>query len=281
MLPKLIESLKGQKGIHVAASRNNTYILTSDGNLFGCGLNQFKQLGQVGVNKSLTPKMISLGKRLKGKTVQQIECSNFHCVLLTNTSEVFTFGLNAGQLGHPNEMVENSTSYNNSVIYISEPRLITTLNEPDLKIDLIACSDGCTVCVQHSKNVIYVFNEYKYKRMNYVRETSSKFKKVRVYGGRLDHNANTELKCMEDLSDPLVIVGLTETNFLFIWRENDPVWKSICWSPNKKLQISDFDLNTQGLIICTIQGSCYRAQFIKTKITKPASTQLNQSLTGI
>ena len=81
--------------------------------------------------------------------IVQVECSRFHCVLLTNTSEVYCFGLNAGQLGLPNEqIVAGSASYNATVCYVTEPRLVTSLNDPDMDISCIACSDGCTVCLQ-------------------------------------------------------------------------------------------------------------------------------------
>ncbi len=87
MSPKLVEQLKKVRCIQVAASRNNTYFLTNDA-VYSCGTNEFKQLGQLGVTKSLSPKQVNLGKRLKGKTIKQIECSRFHCALLTNTNEV-------------------------------------------------------------------------------------------------------------------------------------------------------------------------------------------------
>lgn len=143
-----------------------------------------------------------------------------HVVLLTSLSEVYTYGLNAGQIGHPNETVENATNYNNQICYILEPRLITQLNEPDLKIDLIACSDGVTVALQRSKNILYIFNDYKCKRLYYIKETNSQLKKIRVHGGKLDNQVNPELKWIEDLGDPLVIVGLTESHLLYIWRGN-------------------------------------------------------------
>ena len=50
--------------------------------------------------------------------------------------------------------------------------------------------------------------------------------------------------------------------------ENDPVWRKISWSPNKKLLVADFDLNNQGLILCTLQGASYKAQFQRSKLQK-------------
>jgi hypothetical protein len=278
--PKQIDQLKNEKCVQIAASRNNTYMLTSDGVVFSCGTNEFKQLGQVGIGKSLAPKPIVVSKRLKGKRIKQVECIRFHCVLLTSNSEVHTFGLNAGQLGHPNEMVASASSntYNNTVCYIAEPRLVTGLSEPGMDIELIATSEGCTVCLQRSKNILHVFNDYKIKRLHYIKETGSPFKKIRVRGGKLDHTANPELKWIEDLDDSILIVGLTESNLLYIWRETESIWKNLTWSPNKQLKILDFDLNIQGVIFCTIQGQCYRADFNRSNKVSVKSATLNNSL---
>ena len=75
-------------------------------------------------------------------------------MFLTSSSEVYCFGLNAGQLGLPNEMIStNSASaatYNANICYITEPKQVTSLNDADMNISMIACSDGCTICIQVS-----------------------------------------------------------------------------------------------------------------------------------
>jgi len=271
--PKLIDQLKNEKCIQIAASRNNTYFLTSDNLIYSCGTNEFKQLGQTGVQKSLSPRGINMGKMLKTKQVRQIACSRFHVAILTSNSEVFTFGLNAGQLGHPDEKVANATRYNMSVCLIETPRLVTSIHENDMDIDLIGCSDGATICLQRSKNILHLFNDYKCKRIFYIKETGSPFKKIRIHGGKLDTFANPDLKWIQDLGrEPIMIAGLTENNLLFIWRENDATWRNACWSGNKNVKVADFDLNNQGLIFCTIQGICYKADFSKSKMTKSSSS---------
>ena len=249
--------------MQIAASRNNTYFLNSEGNVYSCGTNEFRQLGQPGVEKALSPRLINVGKRFKGSRVKRIECSRFHCVLLNSSEQVYTFGLNAGQLGHPNEMVADAISYNNSICYITEARLISALNEPDLVITDVACSDGCTVALTQSH--IYLFNDYKLKRINYIKETGGVFRKIRVLGGKLDNCANPELKWIEDLNQKILIVGLTVENLLYTWTEKDPVWRNVCWAGGKTFKVSDFDLNNQGIILSTLQHTCYRAEFSKTK----------------
>jgi hypothetical protein len=248
--------------------------LNSEGSVFSCGTNEFKQLGQTDA-KALSPKPVNLGKRIKGGKVVQFECSRFHCILRTSSNQVYTFGLNAGQLGHPNEMVANATSYNSTICYLTEPRLITALNEPDIEIGSIACSDGCSIAV--TKSHLYLFNDYKSKRMNYIKETGGVFRKVRVLGGRLDHCANPDLKWIEDLNKKILVVGLTVDNLLYSWHESDPVWRNICWSGNKTFKVADFDLNNQGIIISTLQGTCYKAELSKAKIQQPQLQQPRQS----
>lgn len=74
--------------------------------------------------------------------------------MLTSSSEVYCFGLNAGQLGLANEIISGSTpsaiNYNANICYIAEAKQVTTLNDPDLNICQIDCSDGCTICLQVS-----------------------------------------------------------------------------------------------------------------------------------
>lgn len=97
-------------------------------------------------------------------------------------------------------------------------------------------------------------------------------------GGRLDYattssienNTNTDLKWIEEVNEPITIVGLTKQNLLYIWRELDPAWKCLNWSGGKQLQVVDFDLHKHGVIIVTNRGLCYRASF------KPNTAKSNQ-----
>ena len=83
-------------------------------------------------------------------------------------------------MGHPNEMVANAISYNITVCQIEAPRLVTSINEPDARIDSIDACDGATVClgITGSKQVLHLFNDYKSRRIFYMKETGSPLKKV-------------------------------------------------------------------------------------------------------
>jgi alpha-tubulin suppressor-like RCC1 family protein len=289
MTPKLIKTLKEMKCHHVAASRNNTYFLCDYGLVYSCGKNEFHQLGHheqsttTTTTKSLIPKLIHFTKGYKNRIIKQIECSSVHCILVSQQNEVFALGFNAGQLGLPNEMVShaNSIDYNSQICYISEARLIPMLSQSNVDIKQIACTNFCTVCLDGSKQVLYILNNYKCKQLHYIKEVNSPFVKIRILGGRLYEKADdncfikNELKWMQnnnnlEMGEPLLIVGQTENNLLYMWQEQETTtttasaWRNLKWTKNKKLiQIVDFDLNETGIILCTTQGTCYSASFGK------------------
>ena len=93
-----------------------------------------------------------------------------------------------------------------------------------MDIESISCSDGATICLQRSKNVLHLFNDYKCKRIFYIKETGSPFKKIRILGGKLDTFANPDLKWIQDLGrEPITIVGLTENNLTAVPITKDEV----------------------------------------------------------
>jgi hypothetical protein len=145
-------------------------------------------------------------------------------------------------------------------------RILKELVKANIKISAISCSNGATICHDKTNSrVIYLCYEYKCKRM-YV--SNEGLKKIKCCGGKLDYQANSDVLDPES-GDPLLIVGLTETGTLFIWRENDAVFRQVSWTSSQKiLNIVDFDINATGLIVCTKQGLCYIADFKKTRIAK-------------
>ena len=72
--PKKIETLKSEKIIQVAASRNNTYFLKWEGVVFSCGSNDFGQLGGQAdpTLTSLILRRIIAGKLMGSSAVKQV-----------------------------------------------------------------------------------------------------------------------------------------------------------------------------------------------------------------
>ena len=72
--------------------------LLYSGAVYSCGQNDYHQLGHSSLGaKCLTPKPI-YNKVLRNKTLTGVAAGRFHTVVYTNEA-LYTFGLNAGQLG--------------------------------------------------------------------------------------------------------------------------------------------------------------------------------------
>ncbi len=101
--PTLV-SLPGATGpvVQAAAGRAFSLVVTSTGQLFAFGENQFGQLGTATnngtANPNPTPTLVSLPGA--GGPVVQVAAGAFHSLAVTSTGQLYTFGLNnGGQLG--------------------------------------------------------------------------------------------------------------------------------------------------------------------------------------
>jgi alpha-tubulin suppressor-like RCC1 family protein len=97
-------SLPGATGpvVQIAAGFSHSLVLTSTGQLYAFGSNQFGQLGSAGNsgtdNPVPTPTRVSLPGA--GGPVSQIAAGGFHSLALTSTGQLYAFGRNDfGQLG--------------------------------------------------------------------------------------------------------------------------------------------------------------------------------------
>ena len=105
----------------------------------------------------------------KGVSAIGIGAARFHSFFWTKDS-VFTWGLNAGQLGH---LRGDKT--------IPLPKLVSSFNEKDVKIDRVATSDGAIVVLTSAGDIL-ALHEYKTKRINRQHGVI----KMEVVGGHLD-----------------------------------------------------------------------------------------------
>lgn len=96
--PELIEALEAYNVTQASCGSKHTLVATQWGQLFSWGHDRHGQLGH-GVEQGFlaTPKII---KALATKQVVQIACGSEHCMALTNTGELYSWGRNQyGQLG--------------------------------------------------------------------------------------------------------------------------------------------------------------------------------------
>ncbi|XP_033126307.1 inhibitor of Bruton tyrosine kinase-like isoform X2 [Anneissia japonica] len=236
LVPHLIEGVAEMKCIQVAAGRDHIVFLFEGGLVYTCGQNDYHQLGlSLGITCHI-PKPISL-KNLKGKVIVGVAAGRFHTVLFSNDA-VYTFGLNAGQLGHPKDDK-----------YQLYPRQVTSLHHKDVKICALATSDAATVCAT-TKGDIYALHEYQCRK---IASKCLNIKKLVVFGGHLDSDSEQSMLQKQGGED-LQVVALTTSGTVFVWKVADKCLKRCLWDVKCQLFVSDVTINKQGIIICTTEG---------------------------
>ncbi|XP_013381620.1 inhibitor of Bruton tyrosine kinase-like [Lingula anatina] len=242
--PTLVEALKTEVVSLVAAARDHTLMLTESGIIYSCGLNDSHQLGQYPApDKSLLPKQMN-HKLLKGKVIEGICTGRFHTVIYTRDA-VFTFGLNAGQLGH---------SKGDRIC--SQPRQVSPLNHKDFVISHVACSDAATVCAT-KKGDIYALHEYQCRK---IASRWLDIVQVAVSGGQLDYSTAQEM-LREKGGNELVVMVRTTSEKVFVWRSSSPTMKRCIWSPGRQLAVVDVTLTTSNIAIVTSDGEAFLGTF--------------------
>jgi len=94
-LPTLLKTFQGYHVAEIVTGRTHTLFRLTDGSVWSCGNNERGQLGRETTNHS-QPGCVS---HLTSQFVKQIGCGEFHSVALTDTGQVFSWGINSGQLG--------------------------------------------------------------------------------------------------------------------------------------------------------------------------------------
>jgi alpha-tubulin suppressor-like RCC1 family protein len=103
----LLVSLPGADGpvVQIAAGFSHSLALTSSGQLYAFGSNEFGQLGSAAHSGTTTPTPTPTLLSLPGASgpVSQIAAGGFHSLALTSTGQLYAFGKNSsGQLGSEN-----------------------------------------------------------------------------------------------------------------------------------------------------------------------------------
>jgi len=108
-------TLEGKSVVAIAAGRNSSVALTTDGKLHAWGYNYNGELGNgTYVSRTSTPLEVNTSGALFGKTVTTIAAGAYHTLALTSDGRVYSWGYNSsGQLGN------NSTTPSNVPLAIS------------------------------------------------------------------------------------------------------------------------------------------------------------------
>ena len=157
--------------VDIALGVDHTLFLCTGGTVFSCGLNTFHQLGHHPPPPLLlAPVPISAKSSApKYPAAVGVAAAKVHSVFWTDDS-LYTWGLNAGQLGH---LRGDKT--------IIQPKLVSSLTRD--KICLVSVSDGATVALTAKGDVMALY-EYNTKKLG---QRQHNIVAMSVTGGQLDH----------------------------------------------------------------------------------------------
>ena len=82
--------------IQIACGDYHTMFLTSEGNVYGCGRNDYHQVNSSNTNPITQPTKITEFDQLlnDGETITKIDCGSYHTMFLTNLGNVYGCGSN-------------------------------------------------------------------------------------------------------------------------------------------------------------------------------------------
>ncbi|CAF0741171.1 unnamed protein product [Adineta steineri] len=247
MVMETIKDTEQDRCIDIAITRDCSYFLTEKGCLWSCGLNNYHQLGHPGITKLLVPTKVQF-RQIKDRKITHIACGRFHVALIVDDGQLFTFGLNAGHLGHPKT----------NDLYIQQPLLVTKFNSQSEYVQKLVCSDYAIICYTN-KDAIYVLNDYKYRKIvKHVPQVTQ----IAVVGGKLESNGILD---EENIDDDLKVFYV-QSNKLYLYheRESSNVKAKLClWATKQRLSIEQIAAGTNALIFSTNTGQVYTASLDK------------------
>lgn len=259
--PALIHGVGSIPCEQVAAGQDHLMLLMQGGQVWTCGLNVYHQLGHSPPPERLvSPRPLSL-KFLKGKNVVGVCAARFHSVFYTKDS-VFTFGLNAGQLGHPK-------GDRTQIL----PRQVSALYNKEWTLTHVTASDGATVCAT-DRGDVFVLHEYQHRK---IASRQRGIKKVSVVGGNLDSHCDAA-GVKEGGGLELRVVILTESGKVFLWRQSDPFLRRCLFTPGRQLVINDIHLNHYTVGLVTNENEAFLGTILSFKPKKkPADGTISLS----
>ncbi|XP_042889626.1 inhibitor of Bruton tyrosine kinase-like isoform X2 [Penaeus japonicus] len=266
MKPHMIKALANTTVSKVSVGTDHSLFLTESGQVWSCGTNTYHQLGvNPPVDELYIPQPLTWHKSHKEETINGIGAAKYHSVIWTSKI-LYTFGLNAGQLGHFKNLSERT---------IITPRKVTSVTlQEEGRIACIAVSDGATV-VCTSCGDIYVLHQYQ------TRKIASKMRniaKVACVGGCLDSSVNAEGLTEKGGTDLKIAVLTGEgSNHLYLWTEQSSHLSRCLFNINREVNVRDFCLSHHLIGIVTKEGEAFSANIILPRKHKITNKSFNKS----
>ncbi|CAH1965417.1 unnamed protein product [Acanthoscelides obtectus] len=246
VIPHNIMFQSNQKGeiiscIQAAISRYHSIFLCSDGNIYTCGLNTYKVLGQMPPpERCLVPKPI----KKVSKEVAGVCAGPYHSVIW-GPEALYTWGLNAGQLGHK----EGGKGKDQQFILM--PKVVNIVGE--VTISQVVASTGATA-VHTKKGDVYVLHEYLCRK---IASKQLDVVQITIVGGKLDFNLLSH-EISKEYSKELKVAILISTGNVLLWQESDPQLCRCMYSINRAVIARQIHLNLNELLLVTDYGEAFK-----------------------
>ncbi|KAK8765298.1 hypothetical protein V5799_032092 [Amblyomma americanum] len=244
----------------IASGQDHTVLLMEDGQVLTCGLNTYHQLGLIPPPPQvLSPRPISI-KFLKEKKAVGVCAAKYHSVIYTEDG-IYTFGLNAGQLGHPKGDRLQTT-----------PRQISTLSHPDIRFSHVVSSDGAVVCAT-TRGDIYVCQEYKCRK---IASKQLEIKQLCVVGGQIDDSVES-VGGGEGEKHSLKVAMLTKSGKVYLWQSSSLALTRCLFNTHLQPTIVDICLSLRNMVLVSKSGEGYLGTLVPKKDAKKVPESSPQS----
>lgn len=248
-----LSKLNKTRCVDIASGQDHTVVLMEDGQVLTCGLNTHHQLGLIPPPPQvLSPRAISM-KFLKDKKAVGVCAAKYHSVIYTEDG-LYTFGLNAGQLGHPKGERLQTT-----------PRQISTFSHPDIRFSHVVSSDGAIVCAT-KKGDIFVCQEYKCRK---IASKQLEIKQLCVVGGTID-DPSEAVGSAEGEKQTLKVAMLTKSGKLYLWQSSSLSLTRCLFNVQLQPTIVDVCLSTRSMGLVSKSGEGFLGTVANKKEVKKA-----------
>ncbi|KAB0803203.1 hypothetical protein PPYR_00173 [Photinus pyralis] len=221
----------------VSISIDHSIFLSQSGHVWTTGLNSYRVLG---IQPPPTKSLIPVPLPLLPDTIEDVGAAKYHSIAWGSTA-VYTWGLNAGQLGHEKT----------SDKYIIAPKLVSCTFGVDIKIKMVAVSNGATA-VLTSKGDIYVLHEYHCRK---ILKNQLNLISISVIGGKLNEKLDNSLT---EANHELKIVALSNVGNLYLWQSSSPQFARCIYSINRSLSIRQVTFNLNEILFVTNDGEAFK-----------------------
>eukprot|EP00092_Neocalanus_flemingeri_P007797 GFUD01008418.1.p1 GENE.GFUD01008418.1~~GFUD01008418.1.p1 ORF type:complete len:1264 (-),score=415.99 GFUD01008418.1:202-3993(-) len=236
----------------VALGVDHSVFLTEGGVVHTCGMNTFHQLGlHPPPSLLLAPAPITPRGTTKHPPALGVAAARFHSLFWTVDS-VYTWGLNAGQLGH----IRGEKT-------VIQPKLVASLAGKENKINMVVVSDGASVVLTAKGDVVALY-EYGSKKLG---QRQHNIAMLAVSGGNLDSLAGPGLGNTSDDIDfklvagggaSLMVLVLSITGKISVWeetRENNFI--PCLFSLSREVIVTDVALHKGGMVVVSKGGEAW------------------------